>query len=157
MSNKLTLDAPAGVPFVDYERDFDFPAAAVFGAHSDPVLFQQWIGPRELNTGIDQFDFRPGGPFRFVQKDADGVEYAFRGVFHKIRENSLVLQTFEYEGYPDIVTLEYTRFEDLPEGRSRIIGHSVYPSLEARERYLADGMESGIAAGYDQLEELLRK
>ena len=81
----------------------------------------------------------------------------FRGVFHKIRENSFVLQTFEYEGYPDIVTLEYTKFEDLPEGHSRIIGHSVYPSLEARERYLADGMESGIGAGYDQLEELLRK
>jgi hypothetical protein len=31
----------------------------------------------------------------------------------------------------------------------------VYPSVEARERFLADGMESGIAAGYDHLDELL--
>jgi uncharacterized protein YndB with AHSA1/START domain len=157
MSNKLTLDAPAGVPFVHYERDFDAPAAEVFRAHTDPEVFRQWIGPRELTTRLDEFDCRPGGSYRFVQMGDDGAEHAFRGVFHTVRENSFVLQTFEYEGYPDVVTLEYTSFEDLPDGRSRIVGQSIYPSLEARERYLTDGMESGMAAGYEQLEELLRK
>lgn len=155
MSNVLKLVAPENVPFVDSEREFDYPAAAVFRAHSDAEVFRQWIGPRELSTRIDVFDCRPGGTYRFVQEGRDGRQHAFRGVFHTVRENAFVLQTFEYEGYPDTVTLEFATFQDLPGGRSRLTGRSVYPSVEARERFLADGMESGIAAGYDHLDELL--
>ena len=155
MSNALKLVAPGEVPFVDAEREFDFPAAAVFRAHTDRELFRQWIGPRGLSTRIDEFDCRPGGTYRFVQQGSDGRQHAFRGVFHAVRENAFVLQTFEYEGYPDIVTLEYATFEDLPGGRSRLTGRSVYPSLAARARFLADGMEAGVAAGYEQLDDLL--
>jgi uncharacterized protein YndB with AHSA1/START domain len=156
MSNALKLLAPENVPFVNYEREFDFPAAEVFRAHSDSKVFQQWIGPRELTTRIEEFECRPGGSYRFVQSGNDGVEHAFRGMFHSVRENAFVLQTFEYEGYPDVVTLEYSTFEELPGGRSKLVGRSVYPSLPAREKYLSNGMESGMAAGYEQLEELLR-
>jgi hypothetical protein len=56
MSNALKLVVPENVPFVDSEREFDFPAAAVFRAHCDPEVFRQWIGPRELTTRIDEFD-----------------------------------------------------------------------------------------------------
>jgi uncharacterized protein YndB with AHSA1/START domain len=157
MSTALTLTVPANVPFVGYEREFDFPAAEVFRAHSDPEVFVQWVGPRELTTRIEEFDCRPGGSYRFVQTGDDGVEHAFRGVFHSVRDHEFVLQTFEYEGYPDVVTLEYSTFEDLPGGRSRLVGRSVYPDLDAREKYLANGMESGMAAGYEQLEELMGK
>ena len=157
MSNALKLVAQENLPFVDSVREFDYPAAAVFRAHSDPEVFRQWIGPRELSTKIDVFDFRPGGTYRFVQEGRDGRQHAFRGVFHTVRENAFVLQTFEYEGYPDTVTLEISTFQDLPGGRSRLTGRSVYPSVEARGKFLTDGMESGIAAGYDQLDELLGK
>ena len=155
MGNALKLMAPENMPYVDSVREFDYPAAAVFRAHSDPGLFQQWIGPRQLTTRIDTFDCRPGGTYRFVQEGRDGRHHAFRGVFHTVRENEFVLQTFEYEGYPDVVTLEFATFQDLPDGRSRLTGRSVYPSIEARAKFLADGMESGIAAGYEQLDELL--
>jgi hypothetical protein len=54
-----------------------------------------------------------------------------------------------------VVTLEYGTFEDLPDGRCKLTGRSVYPSVEARARFLADGMEAGIAAGYEQLDGIL--
>jgi len=33
MSNSLHLDIPAGVPWIDFTREFDAPVAAVFEAH----------------------------------------------------------------------------------------------------------------------------
>ncbi|MFD1210689.1 SRPBCC family protein [Arthrobacter sp. GCM10027362] len=155
MSSALKLDNPQNAPYTDYEREFDFPAAELFRAHAEAELYRQWIGPRGLTTRVEELDCRSGGSFRFVQHGDDGVEYAFRGVFHTVRASEFILMTFEYEGYPDVVTLEYTTFEDLPGGRSRLTGHSVFPTFEARERYLADGMESGMREGYERLEELL--
>ena len=41
-----------------------------------------------------------------------GVEHGFNGVFHEMRENELIVQTFSCEGMPDGVALEKLRFED---------------------------------------------
>jgi uncharacterized protein YndB with AHSA1/START domain len=155
MSNALTVTNPEGLPYTEYEREFDAPAAAVFRAHTDPELYLQWIGPHGLTTRIEEHDYRAGGSFRFVQHGHDGVEYAFRGTVHNVREGEFILNTFEYEGWPDVVTLEYTSFEDLPGGRSRLTGRSVFPDLDSRQRYLEDGMERGMTEGYDRLDTLL--
>jgi uncharacterized protein YndB with AHSA1/START domain len=47
------------------------------------------------------------------------------------------------------------RFEDLGGGRSRLTGHAVYPSLEARDGMVASGMEGGMSEGYGRLDALL--
>ncbi len=46
-------------------------------------------------------------------------------------------------------------FEDLGNGRTRLRGHSVYPSQEARDGMAQSGMEGGLSEGYERLEELL--
>lgn len=154
MTNALEVTVPDGVPYIDYVREFDYPARAVFRAHTDPESYAQWIGSDDLRTRIDGFEATSGGSYRFVQADDDG-EYAFRGVFHSVRPDEFILQTFEYEGYPDEASLDYMHFEELPGGRSRIVGHSLYPSVETRDSFVSSGMESGMAGGYDKLEQLL--
>ena len=114
-----------------------------------------WIGPRSLETKITHWDFRTGGGYRYEQTDADGNTYAFRGVFHTVRENELLIQTFEYEGTPDEVSIDIMRFESLPGGRSRIVDHSVFPSIEVLEGMMAEGMEYGMNEGYEKLDEML--
>jgi len=106
VTNSLQLRNPEGTPYSDYEREFDVPAAEVFRAHADAGLYRQWIGPRGLTTRVERLDCRRGGSFRFVQYGENGVEHAFRGIFHTVRDNEFVLMTFEYEGYPVVVTLE---------------------------------------------------
>lgn len=156
MSAGLRLEVPEGLPYTEHTRELDHPVSAVYRAHTDADLFARWIGPRGLTTRVETLDVRPGGSFRFVQsRPGEDGEYAFRGVVHTARENDLILQTFEYEGYPDVVTLESLRFTGLPDRRCRVTGRSVYPDLAARERYLIDGMATGIEEGYERLDELL--
>ena len=65
MSNALKLTVPDGVPFIDFEREFDFPVADVFRAHREPELITQWLGPRGTNVDIDHYDFRSGGSYLY--------------------------------------------------------------------------------------------
>jgi len=155
MSNALTLTVPGDLPYIDYEREFEFPVAEVFRAHKDPELVAQWLGPRRLKMEIDHYDFRTGGSYRYTHLDPDGTAYGFNGVFHTVRENEFAIQTFEFDGYPDVVSIEYLTFEDLGNGRSRVRGHSVYPTQEARDGMAQSGMEGGMTEGYERLDELL--
>lgn len=155
MSNPVVIEAVAGTSYADITREFDAPVEAVFRAHADPELYAQWIGPEGLENTITHWDFRTGGGYRFEQKDPSGEVYAFRGVFHTVRENELVIQTFEYEGWPDEVSIDVLRFEDLGDGRSRLIDHSVFPSKEVLENMLKEGMTDGIEQGYAKLDAML--
>ncbi|MET0725204.1 MAG: SRPBCC family protein [Leifsonia sp.] len=153
-TNPLTVTAPEGVQYVDFVREFDYPVEAVFNAHRDPKLVAQWLGPRDLEMEIEEYDFRTGGRYRYIHGRGD-EKYGFNGVFHVVRENEFAVQTFEFEGYPDVVALDSMRFIDLGDGRTRLEGHSVYPTQEARDGMVASGMEHGMREGYERLEELL--
>lgn len=155
MSNALQLTVPDGVPFIDFEREFDFPVTDVFRAHKDPELIAEWLGPRGTSVEIDHYDFRSGGSYRYHHTGPDGASYAFSGIFHTVRENEFAIQTFAFDGYPDVVSIEFLTFEDLGGNRCRLRGHSVYPSQEARDGVAASGMEGGMSEGYERLEELL--
>jgi uncharacterized protein YndB with AHSA1/START domain len=154
MSNPLTVNAPEGIPYIDFERDFDAPVEAVFRAHQEPNLIKQWLGPARYQMEVEVYDFRTGGRYRYLHV-ADGEEYAFNGVFHVVRDNQFAVQTFEFEGFPDVVSIETLTFEDLGDGRSRIRGHATYPSMEARDGMVESGMEEGMSEGYDRLDKLL--
>ena len=156
MSNPVVIDATPGQSYAQITREFEAPAAAVFRAHADSDLYRLWVGPRGYETNVTDWDFRSGGGYRFDQGNDEGT-YGFRGVFHTVRENELIIQTFEYEGMPDQVSMDIIRFEDLPGGRSRIVDHSVFPNTESLEAMIEQGMEVGLREGYEQLDELLAK
>ena len=156
MSNALKLTVPEGLPFIDFEREFDFPVAEVFRAHKEPELVAQWLGPRRLKMDIDHYDFRTGGSYRYTHTGARTASaYGFTGVFHTVRENDFAIQTFEFDGYPDVVSIESLTFEDLGGGRTRLTAHAVYPSMEARDGMAQSGMEGGLSEAYERLDELL--
>ena len=154
MNNTLTVTAPQGLPIVETVREFDFPAAALVRAHTEPGLVKQWLGPRGYEMTIEEWDYVSGGRYRYIHRDPQGNDWAFHGVFHTVRDD-FAIQTFEFEGVPDVVSLDTMRIEDLGDGRSRLRGHSVFPSLEARDGMVDNGMETGMSEGYERLDELL--
>ena len=154
MTKSVTITAPEGVPFIEFQREFDAPVAAVFRAHQDPDLVKQWLGPRGYEMDIEHWDFTTGGGYRYTHRDGDNV-YGFRGTFHTIRDNDLAIQTFEFEGAPDEVAIEFMRFVDLGDGRCRLEGRSIGRTVEGRDMMVGSGMEKGMAEGYERLDELV--
>lgn len=148
-----TITADPGTPYVDIVREFDAPAAAVFRAHTDPDLYRQWVGPRGLEMEVLEFEAITGGRWQYVHRNADGA-YGFRGVFHTVRSDELIVQTFEFDGAPDNVVISTAAFTEH-DGRTRLTVHEVYPTVEARDMAVASGMEYGIVEGYERLDELL--
>ena len=155
-TNEVEITVDPDVPLVRITREFDAPPAKVFKAHVDPELFVQWNGPRSVESRIDHWDCRTGGSWRYVGS-MDGQEFGFHGSFHEVRPNELIVQTFTFEGEPDGVALEKMRFEDLGDGRTRIVATSLVDSFEDRDAFVASGMEGGVREGYEQLDELLAK
>jgi uncharacterized protein YndB with AHSA1/START domain len=155
MANPVTITVPDGVPFITITREFDAPVDAVFRAYKDPELVTQWLGPNGYDMKIESYDFSTGGRYRYVHTNPEGATFSFNGVFHVVRENDFVIQTFEYEDVPDVVSIESITFVDLGDGRTRIEGHSTYPSIEARDGMAQSGMEKGVTEGYERLDAIV--
>jgi len=155
MTNALTVTAPEGLPYIDTEREFDAAVDAVFRAHKDADLLKQWMGPDGYEMEIERHDFVTQGGYRFKHRNPEGAEFGFNGVFHTVRDNDFAIQTFEYDGAPDQVSIEFLTFTDLGGGRTRLSAHAVYPSVETRDAMVSSGMEKGMVEGYDKLERLL--
>ncbi|MFL6073099.1 MAG: SRPBCC family protein [Mycobacteriales bacterium] len=154
-TNPTTITAQPGTPFLEVRRDFDATPARVFRAWTEPDLVARWLGPRELRIEVLEYDARSGGGYRYVHRDDEGGEFRFRGVFHTVEKDELIIQTFEWEGAPGEVSIETIRFEDLGGGRTRVCQRGVFPSVAALEQAIAYGMERGINDGMDRLAELL--
>ncbi len=157
-THPTTITAPDGTPFLEVTRDFDATPARVFRAVTEPELVAQWLGPRDLQIDIEEYDARPGGRYRYTHHGGHlGDQRAsFHGVFHTVRLDELIIQTFEYEGVPDEVALEIHRFS-VVDGRTRLTQRSVFPSLETRDGALAAGMTGGIEDSMNRLAELLER
>jgi uncharacterized protein YndB with AHSA1/START domain len=148
--------ADPDVPLVRITREFDAPVEKVFRAHVDPELAALWMGPKDMQVRIEGWDCRTGGSWRFVNVRGD-EEYGFRGCFHEVRPDELIVQTFTWEGMPDGVALERLSFEDLGDGRTRLTSTSLVDSFEGRDGFLASGMDVGVNEGYDKLDALLAR
>jgi len=148
------IDAPAGVPFIDMRREFDAPVELLYRAYSEPELLKQWLGPRQYEMIVDEYDLRDGGRYRYIHRGADGDEHAFHGVFHGPQTIEGMLQTFEYEGAPGHVSLDRLTFGGRG-GRTVVRTHSTFESVEARDAMVEAGMASGVNEGFERLDELL--
>jgi len=154
-TRETLIEADPALPVIRITRDFDASPDRVFRAWTDPDLVARWLGPRNSAIRIDGWDARTGGSYRYASV-RDGEEVAaFYGSFHEIRPTERLVQTFTWEGMPDGVSLDTMTFEDLGNGRTRVIGVSVVDSLESRDAIMASGMDVGVNEGYDKLGELL--
>lgn len=98
---------------------------------------------------------RAGGRWRFINRNDQGEEFGFHGVYHDVVAPERVVQTTEFEGYPGSVGLETAMFEEHG-GKTLMVAVSLAPSVEARDAIVASGMEGGARETYDRLDEVIQ-
>lgn len=152
---ETSIIAEPGKQEIIISRVFDAPRDLVFKACTDPELISQWWGPESITTTVEEMDARPGGMWRVTQRDAEGNEYAFHGVYHEVTPERIV-DTFEYEAMPGHVALETVTLEDL-DGRTKVTDRVVYQTVEDRDGTLQSGMEEGMNETMDRFTELVEE
>jgi uncharacterized protein YndB with AHSA1/START domain len=159
MKNQTKVVAEKGVQELFITREFEAPRELVFKAFNDPELLLQWLGPRDQAMEIKHLDSRTGGSYRFLHCQASGNEFAFNGVIHEVTEPERMIRTFEFEGMPERghVSLETAIFEPLDGGRTKLTIHCIYRSVADRDGMVMSGMEGGVRASHERLDELFEK
>lgn len=104
---------------------------------------------------LDTFEPVSGGRYRYIHTDPEGNSFGFHGVYHEMSLDRMI-QTFEFEGMPEPghVILDSMRLEELPNRRTRVTIHSIYPSVADRDGMIQSGMERGVNEGYERLDEI---
>ncbi len=151
----LTVKA-SGDHEIHAERFLAAPRERVWRAFTDPDLIPEWWGLRSTTTIVDKMEVRPGGAWRFVQRDEDGSEMGFRGEFRAINEPESLTWTFEWEGLPGHISVETVTFTEK-DGGTLVSTITVFDSKDDRDGMLASGMEDGMRETYDRLAELLAR
>jgi uncharacterized protein YndB with AHSA1/START domain len=135
------------------ERVFDAPRAVVWQAFTDPELVSQWWG-RGNKLVIEKLELRPGGRWRFVEHADDGV-HGFEGVYREVTPPERLAWIFTWDGMAGHAVLDTTTFEDLGDGRTKVVSRSLFQTSGERDAMLGFGMEKGREQSYMALDRLL--
>jgi len=138
---------------IHVERMFDAPRERVWAAHTDPKLIAQWWG-RGNKLDVEKFELERGGHWRFVEHGPEGV-HGFEGRFREVAPQDRLVYTFEWDGMPAYVILETVTFEQLVDGRTKLVCDSLFHTTEERDGMLASGMDEGLNQSYAALDKLL--
>jgi len=114
------------------------------------ILVSRWWGPESITTTVEEMDAKPGGTWRAVQRDTEGNEYAFHGIYHEVTPER-INDTIEYETMPGHILLETEMIEDLSSGRTKVTDHLVFQSVENRDGMLQAGMEEKMTGTMERL------
>lgn len=136
-------------------RIYDAPRALVFRMWVEPEHLRAWSCPRGFT--IPQAEggkAAPGEPFKVTMQGPDGSAYVMRGRYVEVRPVELISFSHRWEdaGGPSPETTVTVRFEERPDGKTRLTLHQgFFDSAAAR-----DGHEAGWTESLDKLAEHLK-
>ena len=147
---KLTM---SGDRELRVERIFDAPRSRVWRAFTDPEQVKQWWG-RGNDLEVVRLEVERGGHWRFVERTSQG-DHGFEGRFAEVVPEERIVQTFEWDGMPGYVVVNTVTFDDLGDGRTRVVTISLFHTTEERDGMLSSGMEHGLNESYAALDRVL--
>jgi uncharacterized protein YndB with AHSA1/START domain len=137
-------------------RFFAAPAEAVYRAHTDPRLIQQWmLGPDGWTMPVCISEAVPGGKIRYEWSNGKGAGFFLTGEYVELAPFSRIVHVERMHlPNPTPDNRVETRFE--PQGTGTLMTvRMTLPDEQTRTAMLATGMEHGMEASYARLEQLI--
>jgi uncharacterized protein YndB with AHSA1/START domain len=149
--NPAVIEFPNDLEIV-VRRDFDAPIQLVFDVATRPEHVRRTFAPFGEDVTVCSIDLRVGGDYHFVMVTGDGTECSFRGTYLEVEPPSRTVQTWHFDGWPDVEAVESM---DLTETGG--VTSQIY-RLAFRDQAGRDHMTScdGLLANFDHEEDLLR-
>lgn len=139
---------------IQMTRVFDAPRHLVKDAFSKPELLKKWLlGPPGWEMVVCDVANKPGERYRYEWRNtATGHQFGTGGVMREISPGRVV-HTEIMDGQPgeSVVTTDFVE----EGGKTTVTMTLLFESKEIRDGALKSGMERGVAASYNRLEELL--
>lgn len=128
------------------------PRETVFKMWSDPAHLKEWWGPEGFSNSFEEFEFRPGGRWKFVMHGPEKGNYPNECIFTKIEPPLLI--AWDRISQP-IFKMEFT-FEKVDANSTRIIFKMIFgdPGLYKTINKFAPGKNE---ENLDRLEAELEK
>ena len=153
--NKMTLKTE-GDRYVVVKRRFAASPEAVYRAHTEPELVQQWmLGPEGWTMPVCISEAKPGGKIRFEWTDGKGNGFYLTGEYVELNPYNKIVH-IERMHLPDPTPDNHveTRF-DADRSATLMTMRMTLPDEKTRAAMLATGMEYGMEASYLRLERLI--
>jgi uncharacterized protein YndB with AHSA1/START domain len=152
--SKLTLKTE-GDTHVVVVRHFAAPPEAVYRAHTDPKLVQQWmLGPEGWSMPVCRCEARVGGQIRYEWSDGKGRGFYLTGEFLELEPFSRIVHV-ERMHMPDPTPDNHVETTFVEDGSGTLMTmRMTLPNADTRAAMLATGMEHGMEASYARLERL---
>jgi len=153
--SKLTLKTE-GDTHVLVTRRFAAPPEALYRAHTDPKIIQNWmLGPDGWTMPVCISEARPGGKIRFEWANGKGEGFYLTGEYLELEPCRKIVHV-ERMYLPDPTPDNHveTRFD--PDGEGTLMTmRMTLPDPQTRAAMLATGMEQGMETSYARLEAIL--
>ena len=161
INNKTQVSLPSDTE-VRVTRDFRAPRALVWQAHTEPKLFQRWIGGYPgWSMPVCEMDVRPGGKYRWRwRSDEDEKEFGFHGDYREVDAPGEMVQAEYFDpgtfggAMPDTPSITRTTLTEK-NGVTTLVTLIAYGSKEARDAAISTGMTDGMETSYERLDNLL--
>jgi uncharacterized protein YndB with AHSA1/START domain len=137
-------------------RVFDAPRNLVFEANTKPDLLKRWLGMQNgWSLAVCEIDLKVGGNYRYIWRRANQPEMGMGGVYREIVTDERIVATerFDDPWYEGEAINTVTFVEQ--DGKTTLTMTLLYSSKETRDNVLKSPMETGVAASFNKLEELL--
>jgi uncharacterized protein YndB with AHSA1/START domain len=152
--SKLALTTE-GETHVVVKRRFEASPEAVYRAHMDPKLIQQWcLGPEGWTMPVCINEGKPGGKIRYEWSNGKGGGFFLTGEILELEPPHRIVHV-ERMHMPDPTPDNRIVTTFVADGTGTLMTMRMsLPDAETRKAMLATGMEHGMEASYARLEHL---
>jgi|SRR5215831_1409545 len=151
-TKKLVVTAPGDREIV-LQRVFDAPRRLVFAAYTKPEYLKRWLlGPPGWEMVVCVAATKAGDRYRYEWRNAEGTQFGMGGVCREFVRPERIVCTELMDGYASESLVTTVLVEE--HGKTTLTTTCLYESREVRDLVIKSGMERGVEASYNRLEEL---